>query len=727
MENKVQGKAQGKLLTSRTRLSVVFIMLAALFVLLTGRVAYWSMVRGEELEREAQRQWISDTVVSAQRGSILDRSGNVLAQSAGADTVVLMPQEVQDAGEVADRLAEILELDRQDLYKKASTTERVDSDGSTRPIVELWVKRQITAAQSEAIRALDLKGVKLVADVQRYYPNRSLASQVIGYTSLDGDGQTGIERRFNSVLEGRQGRTIAETDRLQNDIPNGDEMIIEPIDGENVVLTIDEVVQSYMEEACASALEELGADSVQGTVMEIAPREILAMANAPSFDLNDPPRSNAEQLAREGANIVTARTFEPGVLFAVFTAAAAYDSDNVRSSYVCNGSATIDGVEITCPGVHGTQTFEEAVQNQCVVAAGNMAADIGLQDFYAYLENFGFGQPTGVEFTSDSAGSLMEMKYATEAEIARMGSGASLKVTQLQLMDALAALLDGGTLKTPQLVLELQEPGGDTSASYKTETVGAAVNADAASKVTGLLADMPQDGSLLSGYAPGMISAAVLQPQDSLENAGSQCVNVCAAFAPTDSPRFLVLMAAHGTAGAVNHESVLYDYVQLALEQTLQYAGVQPSGPTPSPAGSASPSAEPSGVVPVPRLVGLDLRSALEAAAEAGLEVKADGTGSVTGQYPYAGTEVERGSSVQLEMSVRASEQPDGGQALPGGQTTVPNFIGMTFDEAMQTARRSGLTFLAQGTGIAVSQTPVAGAAVERGASVTVTFRIEVD
>lgn len=728
MADKAQSSVQGKILTSRARLFVVFVVIAVLFALLIGRIAYWGLARGEELEREAQNQWISDTVVSAQRGSILDRTGDVLAQSAGADTVVLLPKEVEDPEEVADALSEILDLDRADLLEKASTTERTDSDGRTREIYELWIKRQITAEQSQAIEERNLAGVKLTADVKRYYPNRALASQLIGYTSLDGQGQTGIERRFNSVLEGRQGRTIAETDRRQNDIPNGDEMIIEPIDGESVVLTINAVIQSYAEEACQAALAGLGADSVQGAIMEVSTREILAMANAPSFDLNDPPRSDAEQLLREGANLVTARAFEPGAIFTVFTAAAAYDSGNTRSTYTCNGTATIDGVELTCPDVHGTQTFDEAVANQCIVAAGMMATDVGLQDFYSTLESFGFGQPTGIEFTSDNPGQLMEMKYVTEAETARMGGGSSIKVTQLQLIDALAALLDAGTLKTPQLVLELQDTSGQTADSYRTQMVSTAVGPEAAAKVQDLLAGREEAASFLNGYEVGVLSAVTLQPQDSLEDTGSQCVTMCAAYAPADDPRFLLLMTAQGSVDAVGSESALDSYAAPALEETLQYAGVQPTVRTaPAPTGSASaPEAEPTGVVAVPRLVGLDLRAAQEAASAQGLTIKADGTGTVNGQYPYAGTEVERGSTVQLEMSVRASTGA-AASALPGGQTTVPNLIGMTFREAMEAARQAGLTFLAQGTGVAVAQTPVAGAAVERGASVTVTFRINLD
>lgn len=451
------------------------------------------------------------------------------------------------------------------------------------------------------------------------------------------------------------------------------------------------------------------------------------MANAPSFDLNNPPRSDSEQLLREGTNIVTARAFEPGAFFTVFTAAAADDSGNVRGSYVCNGTATIDGVELTCPDVHGTQTFEEAVENQCLVAAGNMAVDIGMKDFYSYLDAFGFGQPTGIEFPSDASGTLMEMKYATDAEIAHMGSGSSLKVTQIQLLNALAAVLDGGTLRTPQLVLELQDADGQEAASYETRTVSGAVDSAAASRIVRLIGENSAETVQISGgYEIGLISSQALQPQDSLEDVGSQTVSLCAAFAPVDEPRFVVLLAAHGTMEALNNATILEDAAVKALTETLQYAGVPPTMSPSRPTGSAEPSAEPTGIVPVPRLVGLDLRSALEAAAEQGLELKADGTGTVMGQYPYAGTEVERGSTVQLEMSVRASSG-SAGPALPGGQTTVPNFIGLTFDEAMETAKRSGLTFLAQGTGRAVSQTPVAGAAVERGASVTVTFRIDVD
>lgn len=709
--------AEQKLMTSRKRLVVLGGVLAVLFLLLVVRVGYWTVVRGADLEREAQGQWISDTVVPANRGSILDRGGNVLAQSAGADTVVFMPQEIKDPDTVARELADILDLDREELYAKAVTKTRTDSEGNETDIVETWVRRQISAEQSEAIEALGLDGVKLISDTRRYYPNRSLAAQIIGYTSLDGDGQTGIERRFDSVLEGRAGRSIAETDPLKNDIPNGDEMIIEAVDGQDVILTLNEVVQSYMEDACSEALEDLGADSVQGTVMDLATREILAMANSPAFDLNEPPRNDSERLAKEGTNVVTARAFEPGAFFALFTAAAALDAGEARTAYTCGGTATFDGTEITCTAVHGSQSFDEAVENQCLIAAAQMAADIGMQEFYAYLDDFGFGKAAGIEFTSDNPGAIMEMKYATEAETARMGSGAALKATQLQLLDALAALLDAGTVKTPQLVLELRNADGTTAETYRTEIVSAAVDADAAGHVRGILARNP------GGTDVGTLSAAILQPQDSLEDVGSECVNLYAAFAPADDPQYLVLMAGNGSSDRMRDEELLEPYAAGVLTDTLRYFGVQ-TAPQPASSAGAEPQGTPSPTVQVPRLVGLSLGDARALCEEEGLMLEANGTGSVVGQYPYAGTPVDRGSTVQLEMSTPAGAAS--ASSLPGGQTTVPNFTGLTFEEAMEKAENAGLTFMAQGTGIAVAQTPVAGAAVERGSAVTVTFRIDV-
>lgn len=719
-----------RVLSSRKRLIVVLIVILALFLALLTRVAYWSLIRGAELEHEAEHQWISDTEIRAQRGSILDRNGNVLAQSAGSDTVVLMPQEITDPELVATELANILGMDRQDILMTASTKTRTTDSGEEKPIVEVWLKRQITDEQSAAIQALNLAGVKLIGDVRRYYPNKSLAAQLIGYTNLDGDGQTGIERRFNSALEGRQGRVVAETDKLRNGIPNGKEMVIDSVDGQNVILSIDEVVQSYLETGCSEAFDESGATTVQGTIMDVRSREILGLCNIPSFDLNDPPRSDAKLLASQSSNIAASRAYEPGSIFVAITAAAAVDADVLESTYVCNGADVVGGAEINCTDVHGSQSFAEAIANGCAVAAAHMAEDMGRETLYSYLEAFGFGQKTGTELPGDGTGQLMEMKYASEDQIARMGAGQSLKVTQLQFVNALAALLDDGTMTKPIAVLALESPGGPASETFEAAVTGTAVSSETAERVTDALGANIESAD---GYQIGYLTGESLQPRETVDSPVSRAVSMCAAFAPADDPMYVLLMTLNGEDEAQISSQALQSYCEQIMSNVLQYEQVRPAGvgstdsdayASGEPSSSATPV--PSGTtVEVPAVVGMDLDEAVRMLEEHGLSYRADGSGKVDGQYPYAGDTMTAWSQVRLEMSKKERDPGNAYTPNTSGQTAVPDFTGMTFSEAMDAAEQAGLVFLAQGTGVAVSQTPVSGAMVERGTSVTVTFRLD--
>lgn len=715
-----------RVLASRKRLIVVLVLILCLFLALLVRVAYWSLLRGPELEREAERQWISDTEIRAQRGSILDRGGNVLAQSAGSDTVVLMPQNIEDPEYVATQLSEILELDRQEVLMTAATKTRTTSSGEERPIVEVWLKRQITEDQSEAIEALDMDGVKLIADVRRYYPNKSLAAQVIGYTNLDGDGQTGIERRFNSVLEGRQGRVVAETDKLRNGIPNGQEMVIDSVDGQNVILSIDEVVQSYLDAGCTELYESTGATTVQGTIMDVSAREILGMANIPAFDLNDPPRSDSKLLVSQSSNIAASRSYQPGDIFVVITAAAAADSDNLSDTYVCNGAEVIGGAEINCSEPHGSQSFDEVLANGCAVAAAHMAEDMGRETLYSYLDAFGFGKKTGTELPGDGTGSLMEMKYASEDEVARMGAGESLKITQLQYINALSALLDDGTMTKPIAVLALENPGGAASETYEATVTGTAVSTETANRVAEALG---ASAETTDGYSIGYISGKSLQPRETVDSPVSKAVSMCAAFAPADDPKYVLLLTLNGEDENETTDDVLMPYASQIMSSVLQYEQIRPSGASSMSEPSASATPVPSGVtVQVPPVVGMDLAEAVQVLEENGLSYKADGIGKVEGQYPYAGDSMYSWSEVKLEMSTKRRESASAGAVVStAGQTAVPDFRGMPFERAMAAADEAGLVFLAQGTGVAVAQTPVAGAMVERGTSVTVTFRLDLD
>lgn len=725
---------------SRKRLQVILIILVALMVCLIIRVGYWNIMQGEWLQSQAQSQWISDSKIMPKRGTIFDRSMNILAQSAAADTVAVVPEQVKDkdAEYVAGALAQILDMDKDALKEKITTKTRKLEDGTERKIGEVWLKRQIGVEQSEAIKALKeqkesgakMKGVKLVSDVKRYYPNKEFATQLIGYTDLDGVGQTGIEKRYNSVLEGRQGRMVAEQDTHNNDIPNGEELFIAPVNGQNVILTIDEVVQSFLEAQCKTALEQTGAEGVQGLVMSVATGEVLAMANLPEFDLNAPPRSDGEMLSALSSNIVTAKAYEPGGIFSVFTAAAAMDTDVDKQTYECTGTATVDGEKIMCSGVHGSQSLAQAVQNGCIIAASQMAVDTGIVPFYNYLSRFGFGEKTGIDFSADTKGEVMAKKYASERDIAKMGAGQELSVSLLQLANALTSIANGGKLHVPRLVSGLSDETGAITESYGVQVKGQSVGEETASAIRDILE--ANSVGVESGQLEDYTNAVLYGASNKYDDRGALVVgkdnSTYLGFAPATNPQYIVLMHLDGVEEGSGVASMAVPFGNKLLEDTLKFYLAQPD----KQGGGQDTQAAEGGeeLIEVPNVVDMGRQTAIDTLSEAGLSYKDDGSGTVMSQQPAAGEMVAPGTVVSLDMDYKRQEAtPENNFQTPDEAgldvVTVPDFSGLTLREARDLAISAGLKFYAHGTGRANSQYPDVGTSVQRGTAVSVTFKLE--
>lgn len=694
----------------RKRLGVLLVIASVLIILLVSRVGYWSLYKGEWLQQKAETQWIKDVPVSAKRGSILDRNKNTFAQSASSDTVVVLPEKVQDANLIADFLSEVLQMPREEIYAKASDQKKK----------EVWVKRQISAEQSgqieEKIQAKELAGVKLISDITRYYPNKELAAQVIGYTNADGLGQTGIEKRYNSILEGRQGRMVAETDKNKNDIATGQQMFIEPSDGQSVVLTIDEVIQSFLEGACKS-LQDTGATTrVQGIVMDVSNGEILAMTNIPQFDLNNPPREDGELLMEVSRNNVTALSFSPGSIFRIFTMAAALDSGLAQQTFECTGEITIGGQKIVCSQAHGTQNLEQSILNECSVAAAQQAEILQKETFYEYLGRMGFGEKTGIDFSADTAGDVMALKYATQADVGMMGAGNTLRVSQLQMANALAALVNGGTLYTPKLVLELCDVEGNTVQTFDSQVKGQAVSAQTSEAIKAILNTTvgTQKGSAahIPGYTTGAVYGSAQMVEGDVVVPGKE-VSTFAAYGTGSAPRYLVMISAFGVEKGETSDILCGPYVKQTLEEILRYRNV----------GLDDQEARSGQKITVPNVVGMELQQAIDALRELGLTYTADGEGKVTAQIPAAEEEVYQGGNVALTMETK--EEPDNKDNTE--VVTVPDFTGLSLTEARDKAIESGLKFVALGTGKAGSQFPLKDTPVPKGSSVTITFHLQVD
>lgn len=694
--------ATSHVLITRKRLLVLLIILIVLIILLMTRVGYWSLWKGADLKTQAESQWVKDIEVSAKRGSIMDRNQQILAQSAAADTVVLLPEKIakaENANEIADHLSQILEMDREEIYQKATNTEKK----------EIWLKRQISMEQSEQIEALNLQGVAFRDDVKRFYPNKDFAAQVIGYTTLDGEGQTGIERRYNTTLSGRAGRQVAETAKDGSGVPNGQEMMIQPQDGLNVILAIDEITQSFLETACKQLYDAQSPESVQGLVIDVTNGEVLAMANLPEFDLNAPPREDAEMLSGLSANVITTNSYEPGNILEIFTAAAALDSGTISGEYACTGTHVVDGEVIVCNGAHGTQDLANTVLNHCNVAAAMQADAMGRDTFYQYLKGFGFGTKTGIDFSTDTAGNMIEKRYARKADVAMMGAGTGIGISQMQLASAAGSIVNGGTLYTPKMVLGLSDAEGNMVEAYEPEAKGQTVTGDTAAQIKSIMESRAQsDGLSISGYSTGALCGTANQYKDGIVVQGS-VVSTYLAYAPADDPKYMVMITATGIPATETVETVCAPYVQETLEGALKNGNIVPSENMQEQEKSI-----------VPNVIGMELQEARDALANAGLQVSYDGSGIVVGQVPAADEEVYKNSMVTLAMETK--EVPQEGNEM----VTVPDFIGMDIITARNTATSSGLVFVARGNGIAQGQSPAAGTQVSKGSNIVIDFKLQI-
>ncbi|MEG2624804.1 MAG: penicillin-binding transpeptidase domain-containing protein [Christensenella sp.] len=668
-----------------------------------ARVGYWSLWKGDWLKAQAETQWVKDTEVGAKRGSIMDRNMQILAQSAAADTVVLLPEKIakeENAEAVADNLSQILGLDREVVYAKATNTDKK----------EIWLKRQISTEESNAIEALGLKGVAFRDDVKRFYPNKDFASQVIGYTNLDGEGQTGIERRYNTTLAGRDGRQVAETAKDGSGVPNERQMQIEPQDGQNVVLTVDEITQSFLETSCKELFDAQTPDSVQGIVMDVTNGEVLAMANIPEFDLNAPPREDAAALAALSVNTLSTTAYEPGNIFGLFTTSAAIDSGKAENEYNCTGTYPIEGETIFCNTVHGMQNIGETLTGHCSVGGAMQAAQMQKDDFYKYLKAFGFGQKTGIDFSTDTPGDVTQKRYARETDIAMMGAGTDIKVSQIQLASAAASIINGGTLYTPKMVIGLSDAQGKMVQTYEPQPKGQSVSNETAIQVKGMLEGIAQSdkGIQIAGYSTGSTYGTAQYEKDGVIVQDKEIATYIA-YAPADHPKYMVMITATGITSTKNGGTICAPYVQQALTGTLKNGNVMPS---------EDMQAQEKAVVP--SVVGMDLQTARDTLANAGFKVIYDGSGIVQSQIPAAGEEIYKNANVSLAMETKTA------QPTAADKIVVPNFAGMDITTARDTAISSGLVFIARGDGTAQNQSPAAGSQVEKGSSAVIDFKLPI-
>ncbi len=527
-----------------------------LFCLFLARFFYIQVIWEDDLNARALDQWTREIPVSAGRGNIYDVNGELLAGNLPAYTVYARANAVTDAEGTASLLSDALALSYETLYEKLT-------DGSRSEIVLL---RRTEKSVAERIEGADLDGVYYARDDVRFYPHGALACQVLGFTSFDGSGSTGIEQYYDKYLAGERGEILFETDLVGVGLEGATAAYIPATDGLSVRLTIDYRIQALAEEVMRAVLETSSAKAVRAVVLDPSDFSVLAMVNLPSYDLNDIPRNDLSALNALSRNAVVSDIYEPGSTFKIITAAANIEEylRGNAAAYALNAifsssrTRVVDGTTIRCwsdhaNGKHSNQTLAEALNNSCNPCFVDLALALGKQTFYDYLAAFRFGRATGIDFSGEAIGMLLPESTLRDCDFARIGFGQTIAVTPLQLACASAAAVNGGYYYAPRLVDAIVTEDGALLERTEPVLLGRTVSEEASAMLSSMLEGVVRDGSGKKAYIEGYRVAGKTGTAQKYENghiAQGKYVSSFVGYFPADDPRYLALIIVDEPQGA---------------------------------------------------------------------------------------------------------------------------------------------------------------------------------
>jgi len=694
----------------RKREGTLLLFFFVLLMVLIGRMFWWQFVKGAELASKAENNRTWDVPVEAKRGTIYDRNMHELAISISADSVYAMPAHFNDkpeeARETARILAEILQMDEEAIHKKLVSNTSFQ-----------WIKRKITVEQSEAIRAAELEGVDMTEESRRNYPNGSLACHILGISGMDNTGLEGIDLYYDETLGGVDGKIIIEHDGVGRELPEAVQSYEAPVEGNNIVLTIDESIQYFAERELKNIMTEWNASHACVVVMNPKNGEVLAMANQPVFD----PNNFSDYPDENRRNFAVNDSYEPGSTMKTMTLAMALDSGvaNMNNfSYDCPGTIRVGDHTIKCAQykAHGHQNLSQIFENSCNGGFITLGFLLHKDRYFDYLDQFGFGKTTGIDLPGESAGILVNRERATDLDLATMAMGQANAVTPIQLVSAVSAIANGGTLYRPHLVKQITDQDGNILEEIQPEAVAQVISNEAARETLQILENEVLYGSgkkaQLEGYRVGGKTGTA---QKIKAGGGYEESNYIVSFvgvAPIDDPKLVCLIVVDSPKGDLVYGSwVAAPGVREIFRDSLRYLE-EPMD------GNFVPSEEETQEqVLVPNVVNLTVDEARSALEGRGFVVSQVGEGDVVWeQTPRANTKQYAGSYVKISTISRTQESES-------GNITVPDLYGKTKREAADILAQLGLYMNAEGAGTVIEQSPQAGQVVGSGQVIKVKFK----
>lgn len=629
--------------TGSYKLRLLYVCLAMIlaFSIIVGALFYWQIVAADRLQRKALGQWTSTTTIAAARGTIYDSTGEALAISAASKTLNSKPKKISQSGYSAESITNMLVTLLGEKYSYETLFKKINYEKGV-TLNEYVVARHLTADQAAYIESLNIDGLYLVDDVKRYYPKGASLVQVLGSVNGDGVGSDGLELKYDKQLRGLSGKVISSTDVSNGQIPGSDQRYIDATNGVNLNLTVDYAIQSFVENTMRECLENNKAKNVKCIVMNPSTGAVLAMAQLPDYDPNDPTDEEKKEYSRNGCIL---DTYEPGSTFKMFTLSAALEEKTVSesSTFYCPGYHIVDGEKIKCWRTvpHGSQTLQQAICNSCNPAFMQMGLGLGQKTLYSYLENFGFSSTTGIDFSADQSGILLAPKYVKNTDLARISFGQSIAVTPLQLITAACAVINGGTLYQPYFVASMTDDNGNVLVKNEPVKVRQVISSDTSAKMRTLLEGVVSMGggknAQVEGYRIGGKTGTAQKYKDGKIVQGVH-IGSFFGFAPADNPKFAVLVTVDEAEIYNDYGSnTAAPYAGKIIEKILKYMQIK------------SDSNGGKETVEVPNLIGTTVDYAASRLKDLGLQIEIEGSGSVVSQTPAAGKQAEKYSIVKVK------------------------------------------------------------------------------
>jgi stage V sporulation protein D (sporulation-specific penicillin-binding protein) len=717
---------------------LAFVFVAG-FIVLVGRLIKLQFVDGGYYQKKALSQQLKVTKITANRGTIYDRNLKPLAQSATVWDVSISPSYIkgdkketleQKRKKISTDLASLLSLDVNDVYKKVSM--------NTGYVV---LAKKVENDVASLVRAYKTKNndgfIGLAEDSKRYYPFGSLCAQVLGFMGTD-TGLAGIEAKYDSTLRGVDGRVVSAKNAKGTDMPYDYQDRVEAKDGTNLVLTIDEVVQSYLEKSLKSAYYDNNVGiGVTGIVMNVKTGEIVAMGSYPTYDPNNPyavsDTKEVETISKLTGKAKTAETtkalitqwrnkaitnpYEPGSTYKIITSAACINEGVVKESdsFFDSGSIKVKDTTFHCwkHGGHGAENFIQAFENSCNPVFIQIGLKLGATKTFNYFSAFGLANKTGIDLKGEAKSIYYTGKQMGDVELASVSFGQSNKITPIQLITAVSAVANGGKLVQPHSVKEEMDSSGNVVKTFGTTVKRQVISAESSKRMCSIMENEVNNGTGRNAYVAGYRIGGKTGTSQKLDEKNSKSlITSFVGIAPADDPQYaLLIMCDDPHASVIFASTTAAPAASKVFSEILPYLGVE---------AKYTAQEEKSLDVKTPNVVGQTVAAAEASLTGDKLKVSIKGRGGkVTAQIPESGNPIPQGGRVILYTGTEQSVE----------NVTIPDFSGLTPAEVNERAAELGLNIEYSGNSDSVSkayaQSIKAGTKVAEGTVITVTFRNE--